>query len=124
MRYHMSWPLAGFRTRPRYLGRKRRRSVTISLLLLLLAVITLCAYEARTSFLTARVFSAMAADLSYRIGSGPSSTIVFPETGPFNRRRGYTELPDFQLRLVDAGFNIVAQSVFSPELERLVRWGI
>jgi hypothetical protein len=107
------------------LARLRLRRARVAIWLVLwLAVSALCLHEARTSFLAARFFSAIAADLSYRMEPGPSSTIVFPDAGPFNRARGYTALPDFQHRLRDAGFHIVAQSVFSSKLERFVRWGI
>lgn len=85
-------------------------------------IIALAFYEAHTSALQARVFSSLAARLSYTVGSGPSSQIVFPQSGPFNQARGYTELPGFSGRLVNGRFHIAAQSRFSAELDRMTRW--
>jgi membrane peptidoglycan carboxypeptidase len=85
---------------------------------------TLVLFEARTSELQARILSLIAAKLSYSIGAGPSTTIAFPSSGPFNEARGYAELPGFARRLTDAGFRITAQARLSPELERLAHWGI
>ena len=81
-------------------------------------------FEARTSEIEARVLSSIAAKLSYQIGPGPSQSIAFPAGGPFNESRGYAGLPEFERRLTDAGFRIVAQARLSPELERLAHWKI
>jgi membrane peptidoglycan carboxypeptidase len=81
-------------------------------------------FEARTSQIEARILSSIAAKLSYRIEPGPSHSIAFPAGGPFNEQRGYADLPEFQQRLTDAGFRIVAQARLSPELERLAHWKI
>src|SRR5215470_9754821 len=81
-------------------------------------------YETRTSVLQARLFSAIARRLTYQVGPGASSRIVFPESGPFNEARGYSKIPRFSRELVDHHFHIAAQSLFSTDLERLSRWGI
>src|SRR3954471_18252240 len=81
-------------------------------------------FEARTSEIEARVLSSIAARLSYQIGPGRSQSIAFPAGGPFNESRGYAGLPEFEHRLTDAGFRIVAQARLSPELERLTHWKI
>jgi membrane peptidoglycan carboxypeptidase len=85
---------------------------------------TVALYEARTSEIEARILSSVAAKLSYKLGPGPSPTITFPSGGPFNEQRGYSELPGFERRLMDAGYRVVAQARPSPELERLARWKI
>src|SRR5207247_1043598 len=87
-------------------------------------LLTAGVYEARTSAFEAHVFSAMAARLSYRIDAGPSSSIVFPQGGPFNDARGYSGIPAFSRRLTDSRFHIAAQSQFSKDLERFSHWGI
>jgi membrane peptidoglycan carboxypeptidase len=81
-------------------------------------------YEERTSAIQARVFSAMAARLSFKIATGPSPRIVFPQSGPLNETRGYSNIPAFSRRLVDHQFHIVAQSIFSTELDHVARWGL
>lgn len=85
---------------------------------------TLVLFEARTSEIEARVLSSIASRLSYSVQPGPSPTIAFPSGGPFNEQRGYAGLPEFEHRLTDAGFRVVAQARLSPELERLSRWRI
>jgi hypothetical protein len=95
--------------------RNNFRWLLLIVLLFLLAIAGL--YEARTSALEARIFSAVAARLSYSIDSGPSQRIVFPTGGPFNEVRGYVGLPAFEHRLMDAGFHVVAQARLSSALE-------
>src|SRR6185436_3972654 len=56
-------------------------------------------YELETSALQARLFARYASRMSYRVEPGPSHRIVFPSTGPIDRRRGYVQIPDFQRRL-------------------------
>ena len=81
-------------------------------------------YEARTSRLQSRILSAYARRLSYTVELGPSPRIRFPKGGPFDARRGYVQIPEFEERLVSAGFHIAAQARFSPSLEWIARLGI
>jgi hypothetical protein len=96
--------------------------VALTVIPVLLATVGL--FEARTSGIEARILSTIAAKLSYTVLPGPSPTIAFPQGGPFNEQRGYAALPEFEHRLTDAGFRVVAQARLSPELERLARWRI
>src|SRR5215475_11589255 len=82
--------------------RKNWRWVMLAVVPVLIA--TLVLFEARTSELQSRVLSLVAAKLSYKVQAGPSATIAFPSSGPFNEARGYAELPAFANRLSDAGF--------------------
>ncbi len=50
--------------------------------------------------------SRYAADLDYTVKPGPSPRIQFPEDGPFDRRLGYVDLPNFIERLVQRNFRI------------------
>src|SRR4029077_4154315 len=77
-----------------------------------------------TSALEARLFADYAAKLSYTVGTGPSSSIVFPHSGPFDQRRGYSQLPEFERRLEEQGFEIVRQAQVSPEMANLETRGI
>jgi membrane peptidoglycan carboxypeptidase len=88
------------------------------------AFLATAVYELRTSALQAKLFSTIAARLSYKVNPGPSTRIVFPETGPFNETRGYAELPRFTERLMNNGFHIAAQSQFSSALGDLASWGV
>jgi membrane peptidoglycan carboxypeptidase len=81
-------------------------------------------YELETSGLQARVFSDYAAGVTYRVAPGPSRSIVFPHSGPFDRHRGYSDLPAFQMLLERQGFRVAAQVRPSDELRQLLRWEI
>ena len=81
-------------------------------------------YELQTSALEASLFSRYAARASYVVQSGPSSLTAFPHSGPFDHRRGYAQLPAFQSRLEAHGFRVQRQARVSPELARLVHWGV
>ncbi|HEU0007815.1 MAG TPA: glycosyl transferase family 51, partial [Terriglobia bacterium] len=80
--------------------------------------------EVRTSALQSRVFSYWASQTTYAVAPGASSSIVFPQSGPFDLRLGYSQIPDFQRRLESKGFRIAEQARFSPVLEQTARWGI
>ncbi len=80
-------------------------------------------YETRTSALQSWILSSYARKMLYRVESGPSPNIVFPKNGPFDVSAGYSLIPDFEQRLQAAGYHVTKQVRFSPELERLVKWG-
>src|SRR3546814_6889569 len=73
----------------------RRVAAGGSALLFCSAAGSLLIMEAKTSTLQAEVFSHMAAQMSYRVDSGPSERILFPKVGPYDRRLGYVGLPGF-----------------------------
>src|SRR6185503_3776629 len=81
-------------------------------------------YELHTSTLQAKVLTQYAARLSYEVSAGPSSYLGFPPNGPFDRQRGYAQLPSFQPRLTAEGYRITQQARHSPELTQLTTWGI
>jgi membrane peptidoglycan carboxypeptidase len=99
-----------------------RRAVKWILILLCIAAPLI--YELRTSALSSRIIHHYARKLSYRMGPGPSPSIIFPKRGPFDIRAGYTLIPDFERRLQAKGYKIAEQVRFSPELERAAKWGI
>ena len=55
----------------------------------------LALYEARTSYLQARVFSDAARTQYWDLHAGSSDRLVPPGEGPYDLRLGYTRLPDF-----------------------------
>ncbi len=101
--------------------RNLRRTLWFLLAFVLVAAFV---HEVRTSAIQSWFFSGWARKLVYRVEPGPSPSIVFPEGGPFDVRSGYTEIPDFVQRLESRGFKVTAQARFSPELERMARWGV
>ena len=64
------------------------------------------------------------ARIQYELGDGPSARIAFPRSGPFDDRLGYSRLAEFQTRLEQRGFEVERQAVVSPELLRLLDWGV
>ena len=84
----------------------------------------LAAVEMKTSWIQARVFSAVAARIRHSVGPGPSPAIRFPSAGPYNDRLGYSRLPVFMDRLEEAGYRVVAQARSSDMALRLANFGI
>jgi membrane peptidoglycan carboxypeptidase len=118
------WP---FLARPTTFGRAKppRPRLGRWAVFVALAGIGLAAwYEVRTSAGQAWLLSRWAGEASYSIEPGRSPEALYPRTGSFNQRLGYTRLGDFRDRLEANGFRTVEQTRFSPGLTRLVRWGI
>jgi membrane peptidoglycan carboxypeptidase len=55
-------------------------------------------------------------DMTFEVGPGPSPSIRFPQSGPYDRRLGYLELPLLIQRLTGRGFEITRQARQSPAL--------
>jgi membrane peptidoglycan carboxypeptidase len=81
-------------------------------------------HEINTSALQSQLLTDFASKLSYSIEPGPSDSIVFPEAGPFNRRRGYSNIPQFQHNLEMKGYEVTEQAHFSPHLIQIVKHGL
>jgi membrane peptidoglycan carboxypeptidase len=81
-------------------------------------------YELRTSALQAWLLPQYTARIQYTVAEGPSKSIAFPRSGPFDDRLGYSRLAEFQSRLEARGFEVERQAVASPETVRLLNWGI
>jgi len=99
---------------------------TLGLVELTLGVVVgaLVMYEIQTSAWEAEQFSRWAARVQYAVAPGASPRIAFPLDGPFDVRRGYSQLPVFQPRLQADGFQVSEQARVSPELARLLAWGV
>jgi membrane peptidoglycan carboxypeptidase len=112
-------------TRPR-LARLRelvvRRPLFLSVVALALILVVLV--EMRTSALQALVLSQAARVLTYQVAPGPSPSVTFPRSGPYDVRLGYTRLPDFVDRLEAAGYRVEQQARPSAGLTHLVAWGL
>ncbi len=84
-------------------------------ILLFVLLVVGFAYEASTSRLQALLLSRLANQLTYYIGSGPSTDLVFPH-GPADKRLGYAHLEEYARALQAKGFRIERQARFSPLL--------
>ncbi len=79
------------------------------MLLVLLAVVVISA-EMRSSWVQSWLLTFANTRLHYRIAAGPSPAIAYPRSGPYDRRLGYSLLPDFLKRLEPEGYRVEAQA--------------
>ena len=86
--------------------------------------LVLLEYELRTSAFQSRYLFRAARQLTYHMAPGPSAAIHFPQVGPYDKRLGYTRLPDFVNSLRSNRYRVAAQARFSPQLLQLSRWGL
>lgn len=94
------------------------------LLLLGLSAGIFLAHELRTSRLQARYLTRVAKELEFWMEPGPSPSICFPLTGPYDRRLGYKYLPAYMDELTTQGYTIEAQARMSPRLLELTHRGL
>ncbi|WP_416311199.1 transglycosylase domain-containing protein [Pseudomonas sp. W03] len=81
-------------------------------------------YEAHTSKLQARELARYAGELTWQLSQGPSSAVVYPQSGPFDRRLGYLQLPTFLDRLHQRNFITLSQARFSEPLMQYAGHGL
>lgn len=82
------------------------------------------AWESDTSRIQARWLSRIAERSTFEIAPGPSRQIVFPRSGPYDQRLGYTKIAEYVRRLTGAGYEVEAQARFSPTLLELASVGV
>lgn len=105
-------------------ARAPRRSLIPALLLLVVASTgVLVAYEMHTAHYSAQHITEYAKTLTYQLQAAPAQKVVYPESGPFDERHGYTKLPTLLPRLLERGFKITAQAEFSPALNQYAQQG-
>ena len=80
----------------------------------------LAVHELRSSEWQADYLSKKAKYLTFKVGDGPSPSIRFPSTGPFDERFGYANLASLSKNLVARDFDIAKQAQMSPDLLKLV----
>jgi len=72
--------------------------------------------ELHSSQFQARYFSNIASKLKYEVANGISSSIRFPKFGPYDKRLGYTKIPEYTKLLTQHGFVVSRQARMSPAL--------
>jgi hypothetical protein len=88
----------------------------------LAAVATLVAFsvdELKTSRLQSAFWRDLGHDARFSLAAGPSDTIRFPHSGPYDERLGYRQLPEFIERLQVRGYEVTQQARMSPRLVEL-----
>ncbi len=99
-----------------------RRSLFLSVVAL--AFVLFALVEMRTSAIQALVLSQTANLLTYRLAAGPSASMPYPQTGPYDTRLGYTRLAGFVDRLEASGYQVDQQARPSPGLSLIAAWGL
>ncbi|MDE2203060.1 MAG: transglycosylase domain-containing protein [Burkholderiaceae bacterium] len=80
------------------------------------AIGTTVADEWASSRWQARYFTRWGRGLRFALEPGPSSSVRFPVSGPYDIRLGFTRIPDFAQRLRTHGFVLARQARMSPGL--------
>ncbi len=80
--------------------------------------------EFTTSKFQAKYLSTISQQLGFSLNKGPSSSIRYPEYGPYDQRLGYTLLPEVIKRLEKTGYRITSQATFSPMMTELAEYGL
>ncbi len=102
----------------------RRILIGFGILLLVLALVALIAWELMSSALEAKYLAKTAQKMTWQIKPGPSSRIRFPAQGPYDVRLGYTKLPTYLKRLDKAGWKIDEQAKISLQMVRVNDLGL
>jgi membrane peptidoglycan carboxypeptidase len=79
--------------------------------------------ELETSRLQAHYFSSIARDMKFAVQPGASTSIRYPQAGPYDQRLGYSQLPSFIKQLTAKGYEIEAQARVTPQLGDLIEAG-
>ncbi|HET7526088.1 MAG TPA: transglycosylase domain-containing protein, partial [Burkholderiaceae bacterium] len=88
------------------------------------ATLYMAAREVQSARLQASVLSGLARGLHFTVESGRGEAIRFPGPGPYDQRRGYTQLPDFIERLTNRGYDVTAQARMSPRMLSFDQHGV
>ena len=102
----------------------RRILIGLGVLLLLVGLVALIAYELVSSALEAKYLARTAQKLTWQLEPGPSRRIRYPGNGPYDLRLGYSKLPDYLARLDKAGWKIDEQAKISIQMERVDDLGL
>src|SRR5437660_1323902 len=91
------------------------------ILLICLALLGLAVYlESRTSYLEALLFSHLNSGMNVALQPGPSESIRFPKSGPYDERLGYSAMPDFIASLTERRYAVDNAARWSPRLASFV----
>ena len=83
----------------------------------------LASWEMRSSTLQARFLVPWTQEMHFEVRPGPSPANRYPHAGPFDRRRGYTRIPEFVERSRARDYVVTAQARQSPALADFIENG-
>ncbi len=73
-------------------------------------VLALAAIELRSSWLQSRILTAISHRMTFSVLPGPSESIRYTRSGPYDERLGYSRIPEFIERTESQGYEITAQA--------------
>src|SRR5260370_31416903 len=76
-----------------------------------------------TSYVEALLFSHLNSGMNVALPPGPSESIRFPKSGPYDERLGYSQLPDFIASLTERRYSVDNAARWSPRLASFVHEG-
>ena len=97
--------------------------VALAVLIVLIIGGLLLGQELRSAHYQARFFADMASKATFTVGPGPSPSIRFPQSAPYDDRLGYSGLPVFLDKLKTRDFEIVKQARISQGMADIVDAG-
>ncbi|MDB5989521.1 MAG: putative rane carboxypeptidase (penicillin-binding) transrane protein [Herbaspirillum sp.] len=98
--------------------------IFVSILLLMALGVYFVVNEMRTSRLQARYLARLGQEMTFRTEPGPSPSIRYPSTGPYDHRLGYAELPTYLQRLSTREYTVAEQARLSPRMQEMVDRGL
>lgn len=81
-------------------------------------------WELRTARLQSVVFSEVTSGTYFYVEEGKSPSIVFPDSGPYDKRVGYADMPEMLDDLTDSKYRISRQARISDQFSELVDRGL
>ncbi len=77
---------------------------------LAVTLLALPATELRSSWLQSRILTAISHRMTFAVLPGPSESIRYTRSGPYDERLGYSRIPEFVQRIESRGYKIEAQA--------------
>ena len=102
----------------------RRILIGFGILLLVVGVVGLIAWELLSSALEAKFLAKTAEKMTWQIQAGPSKRIRYPGEGPYDVRLGYSKMPAYLQRLDQSGWTIDQQAKISVQMARVSDLGL
>jgi membrane peptidoglycan carboxypeptidase len=100
------------------LGLRARWWILLAVVLVPLILVGVLVWELMSSDLQARYLAKTAAKMTWKVQSGPSDRIRFPQGGPYDQRLGYSKLPEYADRLAVKGWDVERQARISIQMQR------
>lgn len=102
---------------------RTRRYLQWGLLGVLVAGTGIVLFEARASWLQAKLLTGWAQSMAFAVQPGATADAQFPASGPYDDRLGYTNIPSYVERLTARGFTVEQQAAPSEQMRAFVADG-